>query len=102
MTIEYITTAAIVLGLSCAQNVTFSLVSRARNRNHHAWHAIASVLSNSVWFLTFAFMTKSGWGLELIIPFTAGTTAGSLIGTHIAMKVEVFLNASGEAHLKKP
>lgn len=97
----YITAALIVLFLSFIQNITFSLVSRARNRNHHAWHGVASVLSNSVWFLTFAYITKEGWDLSLIIPYTIGTTAGSIFGTHIAMRVERWLQASADDHLNK-
>lgn len=98
---EYIITAIIVLTLSFVQNITFSLVSRARNRNHHTWHGVASVLSNSVWFLTFAYISKEGWDLSLIIPYTIGTTAGSIFGTHIAMGVERKLQASADSHLTK-
>jgi hypothetical protein len=35
-----------------AQNSTFTLVSRARNSGSLRYHAVAAMLSNSVWFLS--------------------------------------------------
>lgn len=93
------TAALIVLALAFGQNITFSLVSRARNRSHHGWHAAASLISNATWFACFSYLSREGWGAELAIPYIIGSTGGSIFGTAVAMRIEAALNASADGHL---
>ena len=86
----------LILCLSFVQNVSFSMVSRARNRDNMLYHATCSVFSNGLWLATFGLI-----GVELIvnsnylmaIPYIVGTVAGSLFGSKVSMKIEKFLGA---------
>lgn len=48
-----------ILGLAFVQNVSFSVVSRSRNRNNMRYHMIAAFFSNSIWFLTFRELVRA-------------------------------------------
>lgn len=87
--ILYITLA----GLAFIQNTSFSLVSRARNRNHMGYHAVASVLSNGIWFLTFRILVIEDMSFMLFIPYCVGTVLGSLFGAKVSMWVEKKIGA---------
>jgi hypothetical protein len=82
-----------------AQSVAFSLVSRSRNRDSIRYHAIASVLSNAVWFLTFRQLVTQNMSFELFIPYTIGTASGSIYGVKVSMAIEKWLNARSDSHL---
>ncbi len=93
--------ALYILFLAFFQNISFSIVSRARNRNNFAYLMIASVVSNGIWFLTFRALVLSKMDWLLFIPYTIGTVLGTLSGTTLSMKIERWLNASSDAHLRK-
>lgn len=79
--------------LAFVQNVSFSIVSRSRNRNSMKYHLIAAVASNAVWFMTMQYLivTKDmSWALFL--PYTIGTVSGSVTGQAISMWLERKLN----------
>ena len=82
-----------LMAIAYAQNISFSLVSRARNRNHMGYHAAASVLSNGVWFATFHYLVVNEMSWILFIPYCIGTVAGSLTGAKLSMKIESWLGA---------
>lgn len=84
-----------------AQNVSFTLVSRARNRTNVWYHVVAAVLSNAVWFATFRILVTQGMTWVLFVPYTTATVAGSVYGATIAMKTEKWLGATSDGHLKK-
>ena len=86
--------------LSFAQNIAFSLVSRARNRNNFWYHLIAAVFSNIVWFLTFRVLVTQNMTWSLLVPYTIGTVSGSLFGAQISMKIEKWLGATSDGHMK--
>lgn len=86
--------------LAFAQNVSFSIVSRSRNRDNMTYHLIAAVFSNGVWFLTFRYLVTTGMDFALFIPYTIGTVSGSLTGQKISMLIEKWLGASSDSHLK--
>lgn len=86
-----------LLLLAFAQNISFSVISRARNRNSHNYHLIAAVFSNSVWFLTFRLLVINELTYTMIIPFITGTTLGSLFGAYISRKIEGWLNLTADA-----
>lgn len=75
------------------QTMAFSLVSRARNRDHMGYHAIASVMSNGIFYLTFRELVLADMSWQLFIPYLIGTVTGSLYGARVAMKIEQLLGA---------
>lgn len=90
-----------VCALSFGQNITFTLVSRSRNRDNLSYHLVASLLSNGVWFLTFRQLVISDMTFTLFIPYTVGTVSGSLTGQKIAMVIESWLGIKSDSHLKE-
>jgi len=88
-----------ILGLAFIQNVSFSIVSRSRNRNNKNYHIIASLFSNSIWFLTFRELILGDMNYYLFIPYVIGTVIGSSYGMTISMKIEKWLGASADGHL---
>lgn len=86
----------ILTSLSAAQQIAFSLVSRSRNRNNMAYHIIASIFSNGVWFLTFRQLHVENWTLELYIPYATGGAIGSVTGVAISMGIEKKLHITSE------
>lgn len=89
-----------ILALAFVQNISFSVVSRSRNRDNMTYHIIASVFSNSVWFLTFRELVKSEMSFVLFIPYVIGTVAGSVYGAKLSMVIEKFIGATADGHLK--
>lgn len=83
------------------QNISFSMVSRARNRDSVVYHMVAAWFSNGVWFATFAYLVHFGMSWALFIPYTCGTVAGSLTGARISMWIEGLLGATSDSHIKK-
>jgi len=81
-------------GLAFVQTTSFSMVSRARNRDHMGYHALASVMSNLVWFATFqqlAVVHEFGWAAAPW--YILGTVLGSLFGAKLSMRIERLLRA---------
>lgn len=75
--------------LAFAQNISFSIVSRSRNRNSKVYHLVAAIFSNGVWFMTMSYLivTKDmSWAL--FVPYTIGTVSGSVTGQAISMWIE--------------
>ncbi|MBI2640669.1 MAG: hypothetical protein HYW91_02140 [Candidatus Sungbacteria bacterium] len=79
--------------LAYLQNITFSLTSRARTRNHAPYHFIASVSASLVWFLTFRTLVLAKMSIELAIPYTCFTVLGSLTGAQLSMWIERHIGA---------
>jgi len=88
-----------LLLLAFIQNISFSIVSRSRNRDNIRYHIIAATFSNSIWFLTFRELVRADMNLILFIPYCIGTVAGSVFGVKISMWIERLLGASADAHL---
>lgn len=89
-----------ILILAYVQNISFSIVSRSRNRNNMTYHLIASVFSNSIWFLTFRKLVLSDMNFLLFLPYVLGTVAGSISGVKISMLIEKWLKAYSDDHIK--
>lgn len=80
--------------LLVVQNASFTIVSRARNSSSDWYHAIASVFSNGIWFLsqTFLFVglmeivrtaSWGQWGVLLAV-YVVSTVIGSVSAGRIA------------------
>ncbi len=89
-----------ILVLGFIQNISFSIVSRSRNRNNLKYHLFAATGSNAVWFLTFRQLVRAEMNVFLFMPYCIGTVAGSLVGVRVSMFIENLLGASADAHLK--
>ncbi len=87
--------------LAFAQNVSFTIVSRSRNRSSFRYHMIASVFSNGIWFLTFRQLLLADMNFTLFIPYTLGTVSGSLCGAKLSMWIERRLGAESDSHLRE-
>lgn len=87
--------------LALVQNISFCVVSRSRNRGHQTYHMVAALFSNTVWFLTFREMVRSEMDWMLFAPYVAGTMIGSMYGVKLAMKIEKWLGATADGHVKK-
>lgn len=89
-----------VFVLSLFQTVTFSLASRARNRDHHWYNFIASIIGNLAWFLCFRELDISGYDWTLLIPYSLGGGLGAVLGTRLSMVIEKRIHASADKHLE--
>lgn len=79
----------IMMVMAFAQNVSFSIVSRSRNRDSKLYHFIASIFSNGVWFMTMKYLiVTQNMTWLLFIPYTIGTVGGSVTGQTISMWIE--------------
>lgn len=92
---------AYLTALSAAQQVSFSIVSRSRQRNNMAYHVIAAIFSNSIWFLTFRQLNLKNWTGELYMPYALGGAIGSVTGAGVSMGIEKKLNISSDSHIIK-
>lgn len=90
-----------ILVLAFIQNISFTLVSRSRNRDNKRYHIIAAIFSNSIWFLTFRELILGDMNYVLFIPYVIGTVLGSTYGMTVSMKIERWLGASADGHIKK-
>lgn len=90
-----------LLFLAFVQNISFSIVSRSRNRNNKKYHMIAALFSNSIWFLTFRELVTADMNFVLFIPYVVGTIAGSTWGMSISMWIEKKLGATADGHINK-
>lgn len=90
-----------ILLLAFIQNISFTIVSRSRNRDNKKFHVIAAIFSNGIWFLTFRELILGDMNYLLFIPYVIGTVIGSTWGMTISMKLEKILGASADGHLKK-
>jgi len=88
-----------ILCLAYIQNISFSIVSRSRNRNSMKYHMIAATFSNTIWFLTFRELVRSDMNFLLFVPYVLGTVAGSLTGVKVSMWIEKLIGAKADGHL---
>ncbi len=79
----------IMMVMAFAQNVSFSIVSRSRNRDSKLYHFIAAIFSNGVWFMTMKYLiVTQNMTWLLFVPYTIGTVGGSVTGQAISMWIE--------------
>lgn len=95
------TTCVGLMLLAFCQNVSFSIVSRSRDRNHITYHLFAAILSNGVWFMTVKLLITNNMDFIMFVPYTIGTVSGSICGVKISMWIEKILGATSDGHIKK-
>lgn len=100
MDFELIIALLKMFALAYAQNVSFSIVSRSRNRDNMTYHLIAAFFSNTIWFLTFRELVLADMNLMLFVPYAAGTMLGSVTGVKISMWIERKIGALSDGHIK--
>lgn len=83
-----IDTALHILFLAYVQNISFTMVSRSRNRDKMTYHAMCAVFSNGIWFLTMRELVMAELSWVLIVPYIFGTVAGSLTGAKVSIWIE--------------
>ena len=83
----------LILTLAYIQNISFTMVSRSRNRDNMTYHAICSVFSNGIWFLTMHQLVVAELTYWLLLPYVIGTVAGSLSGAKASMFIERAIGA---------
>ena len=88
-----LTTALSVLALAFVQNIAFTMVSRSRNRDNMTYHAVCSVFSNGIWFLTMRELVVADLTVWLLVPYVIGTVSGSLFGASVSMRIEKTIGA---------
>lgn len=96
---ELIQSGLFLTALAFLQNVSFSMVSRARNRDNQSYHIIAAIGSNTIWFLTFRELILADMPWNLLPFYMAGTVSGSVWGAKFSMWIERKLGATADGHL---
>lgn len=91
----------IILFLSFTQNIAFAITSRSRNRGNMKYVALAATFSNSIWFMTFRYLVRADMTFFLFMPYVIGNVLGCLSGVKLAMRIERWLGASADGHLKE-
>ena len=86
-------TILFILVLAFVQNVSFTMVSRSRNRDNMAYHATCAVFSNGIWFATMHYLVAADLSFWLAIPYIIGTVSGSLSGAWVSMRIEKIIGA---------
>jgi uncharacterized membrane protein YdjX (TVP38/TMEM64 family) len=98
--IQTILHALLITVLAFTQNVSFSIVSRSRNRDNMNYHILAATASNTIWFLTFKQLIVVDMPYWLIPFYVLGTVAGSVFGVKVSMKIEKWLGATADGHVE--
>jgi hypothetical protein len=93
--------ALLITVLAFIQNVSFSIVSRSRNRNNITYHIVAAGASNTIWFLTFKQLIVADMAYWLIPFYVVGTVAGSVMGVKVSMRIEKWLGATADGHVNQ-
>ena len=86
-----------LMAVAFVQNISFTMVSRARNRDSKTYHAICSVFSNGLWFATIGIIIQSqleSMNLLMAIPYITGTVIGSIVGADLSIWIEKRFNLS--------
>jgi hypothetical protein len=75
-----------LFGLVVLQNAAFTLVSRARNSDSLTFHALASMVSNTIWLLVIrqVVLNLSDW--KFMIVYVVASVIGSISMHYVSMK----------------
>lgn len=82
-----------IMLLAYIQNISFTMVSRARNRDSVAYHATCAVFSNGLWFATIGLLVEADLSWEVAPFYIVGTVLGSLTGANASIHIEKLIGA---------
>jgi hypothetical protein len=57
------------------------------------YHAICSVFSNGIWFLTMHELVTADLTYWLLLPYIIGTVSGSIFGAKVSIAIEKVIGA---------
>ncbi len=77
-----------ILILAFLQSISFTLVSRARNRDSWTYHLFASILSNGIWIVTMRHLITGNMDNVTLCLYVVGTVSGSLTGAYAGKRIE--------------
>ena len=83
----------LVMVLAYAQSIASTMSSRSKNRDSMKYNAYCAAFSNAIWFLTMQQLVVSNLSLYLLLPYVAGTVAGSVTGAKVSMWIEIKIGA---------
>ena len=87
-----------IFALAFFQSVSFTMTSRAKNRNNMWYNGFCAVLSNGIWLLTMRQLIINDISYDLFLPYILGTACGSMFGANIiSMRVERWLGSTTES-----
>lgn len=94
---ESLVQQCLILGAALLQASAFTVVSRARQRNHELYIEWSSVFSNGIWFVTLNILVVHHMAPYLVIPYLVGMGIGSLWGQNVAIHLEAEIGATMDA-----
>lgn len=68
------------------QNASFTLVSRARNSSSLLYHALASIVSNSIWLLVIRQVVLNFDRIDLMVTYVVGSVCGGIGMHYVSMR----------------
>ena len=92
--------AMITIGLlAFIQSVSFTMTSRAKNRNNVWYNGFCAILSNGIWLLTMKVLIVNDISFTLFAPYIIGTACGSMFGANIiSMRIERWLGSTTDSN----
>jgi hypothetical protein len=91
-------TSLLIFTLTGWRELSFTMKSRAGNRDNERYLNWTSVFSNGVWYIALAPLALNGIHWDKALPYVAGAGMGSLIGQLVSMRAERILDARMDAH----
>lgn len=90
-----------LIGLSIAQYFISAISSRAAQRGHNWFIAIASLFAGSIFVIQTVILFSKNMPIELFIPYVFASTLGSATGAFVSMIIEYKKKIRPDEHIKK-
>ncbi len=75
------------------ETTSFTVASRAGNRNNMIYHLYARLFKGIVWFLTFEYAVIHNMSFDIFVPVGLGMILGEVFGQKIGVKIESKIGA---------
>ena len=79
------------------QSMSFTFISRARNRNNIGLAGVASLFSNGAWILVFRQIVLNVHDMWIYVIYVIAMAIGTLIQMKLSMKIEGWLKTKSDA-----
>ena len=86
-----------ILFLAFFQQVATTIASRARNRDKRLYHLPFSLFSHLLFGISLIVGIQNTLDVQWLLFYTLGATAGNMLGSEIAMKIEPRINALADS-----